>query len=124
MCVCMYIYVCTYVCIYVNMYIYAYICVYVWNYVFIYVCMGVRTFVCMQASIYVFLYIIKYAPSPGSDTTYYNVSSYPYLFMGRGCRVWASDTAFPLQCLSFDWYFLALVVYAFTAIVCHSLLSS
>ena len=48
----------------------------------VYVCMYVRMYV-----FYLFIYIIKYAPSPGSDTTYYNVSSYTYLFMGSGCRV-------------------------------------
>ena len=37
---------------------------------------GVLPNVCMF-----FLYIIMYAPSPGSDTTYYNVSSYSYLFI-------------------------------------------
>jgi len=30
---------------------------------------------------------IKHAPSPGSDTTYYNVTSYWFLVTGRGCRV-------------------------------------
>jgi len=38
--------------------------------------------------VFFYIYIIKYAPSPGSDSTYYNVSSYSYLFMGRGCRVY------------------------------------
>ena len=28
-------------------------------------------------------YIIKHAPSPGIDTTRYNMTSYSYLFIGR-----------------------------------------
>ena len=40
---------------------------------------------CMYVCMCFFMYIIKYAPSPGIDTTYYNVSSYTFLFMDRGC---------------------------------------
>ena len=43
---------------------------------------------CSDNIIYILLlFIIKHAPSPGSDTTYYNVTSYWYLVIGRGCSV-------------------------------------
>ena len=85
--------------------------------------------VCMIVCMYVcfFMYIIKYAPSPGRVTTYYNVSSYTFLFMGMGCRVCLCSrrpTLHSLYNVSFNWYLLALVVYTFTTIVCHNLLSS
>jgi len=67
-----------YVFMYVCMYVTVYVCMYI-NYV----CMHVCRYLCM----YVLLFIIKHAPSPGSDTTYYNVTSYWYLVIGRGCRV-------------------------------------
>jgi hypothetical protein len=45
---------------------------YVCMYVRMYVCMYVCTYVCMDVCIF----FIKHAPSPESDTTYYNVTSY------------------------------------------------
>ena len=41
-----------------------------------YVCMCM--YVCMYVCVYVCMYFlfIKHAPSPGSDTTYYNMTSY------------------------------------------------
>ena len=78
-CVCVCMYVCVYMCMYERI---LYVCMYVRMCVCVYVCM----YVCIYVYVF-FLYIIKYAPSPGSDTTYYNVSSYTFLFMGRGCTV-------------------------------------
>ena len=66
--------------------VYVRVCVYVRVYVVLYV--RVCVYVCyVRVCIVCIFFIYKYAPSPGSDTTYYNVSSYSYLFMGRGCRV-------------------------------------
>ena len=47
---------------------------YVCMYVRTCVCMYVRVYVCMYVRMYVFFYI-KHAPSPESDTTYYNMTS-------------------------------------------------
>ena len=78
-CVCIYVYMCVCVCVCV------YMCVCMCVCMCVYVCLCMRVYVCVY--IFLFIYIIKYAPSPGSDTTYCNVSSYTFLFVGRGCRV-------------------------------------
>ena len=82
-CICIRMYVCMYVCImYIcNMYVYMYIylCTYLCV-MYVYVCVCV--YGCMY---YVFFFLINYAPSPRGDTTYYNVTSYLFLVIGRGC---------------------------------------
>ena len=104
----MYMYVCMHVCMYV--------CVYVRMYVYIYmnVCMYVR----MYARMYVCMHF-KYAPSPGSDTTYY-VTSYLFLVIGRGCRVCLCSRRRSLHSL-YNVYLLALCSCTVAATVCQSI---
>ena len=85
MCVC----VCMYVCMYVRMYVCTYVCMYIYVCMHVRMCMYVCTYVCVcNVCMYVFfLSLIKHAPSPGSVTTYCNVTSYWYLVIGRGCSV-------------------------------------
>jgi len=40
---------------------------------------------CVSGVCVLLLFIIKHAPSPGNDTVYYNVTSYWYLVICRGC---------------------------------------
>ena len=58
------------------------------------------TMECMYVCVFFLFYFlfIKYAPSPRNDT-YYNVTSYLFLVIGRGCRVCLFSRCRPLHFL-------------------------
>jgi len=136
--VCMYVCVCICVCMYVCLYVYVYVWVYFSMCVcvivcmcYVYVCMYVLcTYVCMCVCMYVcvcFLYILL------SMLHHPEVTLHTIMCLAIRTCLWVgyAGSACALgvrHCIPFTVFilrlvFLALLVYTFTTIVCHSLLS-